>query len=79
MSSESFGPEQLVYRVVVNHEQQYSIWPADQKVPDGWNAEGTVGQKEDCLSRIDQIWTDMRPLSLRKVVAAAAISSRPGL
>jgi MbtH protein len=53
------------YRVVVNHEEQYSIWPAHTELPLGWKAEGTEGIKADCLAHIEVVWTDMRPLSLR--------------
>jgi MbtH protein len=62
--SESTDPEQS-YRVVFNHEEQYSIWPTDQDLPAGWQAEGTSGTKAACLERVEQVWTDMRPLSLR--------------
>lgn len=55
----------LTYLVVVNDEQQYSIWTADSQPPDGWHEEGFSGPKEDCLAHIEQVWTDMRPLSLR--------------
>ena len=58
--------DKTVYQVVVNHEEQYSIWPADRELPLGWTAEGKVGSKADCLEHIKEIWTDMRPLSLRK-------------
>lgn len=58
-------PEQM-YAVVVNHEEQYSIWPADQAVPAGWQTVSYEGSKEACLAYINQVWTDMRPLSLRK-------------
>jgi MbtH protein len=61
------------YRVVVNHEEQYSIWPAGQDLPDGWRADGFSGGKEDCLAHIDQVWTDMRPLSARNAGAKAAV------
>jgi MbtH protein len=54
------------YRVVVNDEEQYSIWLSDRDLPAGWRAEGTEGPKEDCLAHIGEIWTDMRPLSLRR-------------
>lgn len=54
------------YRVVVNHEEQYSIWPADRDLPLGWNDAGKSGTKKECLDHIEQVWTDMRPLSLRK-------------
>ncbi len=55
-----------VYSVVYNDELQYSIWLADRELPLGWHAEGTTGTREVCLSHIGEIWTDMRPLSLRK-------------
>ena len=54
------------YQVVVNHEEQYSIWPADRELPLGWKAAGKSGTKEECLAYIKEVWTDMRPLSLRK-------------
>ncbi|MGJ6960830.1 MbtH family protein [Streptosporangium sp. G11] len=54
------------YRVVVNHEEQYSIWPDDRDIPDGWREEGVSGTKEDCLAHIDRVWTDLRPLSARR-------------
>ncbi|WP_096058237.1 MbtH family protein [Haliangium ochraceum] len=55
-----------MYIVVVNHEEQYSIWPEDRAVPDGWRGAGKAGSKEECLVYVEQIWTDMRPLSLRQ-------------
>jgi uncharacterized protein YbdZ (MbtH family) len=58
------------YVVVVNDEEQYSIWPEGREIPLGWRAEGTSGSKEACLDRIEKVWTDMRPLSLRKALAA---------
>ena len=60
-----------VYRVVVNHEEQYSIWFADREPPAGWREVGKEGPKRDCLAYIDEVWTDMRPLSLRKQMEAA--------
>lgn len=56
------------YVVVVNHEEQYSIWPEDRELPLGWRAEGTAGTKEECLAHIEVVWTDMRPLSLRRAL-----------
>ena len=53
-------------KVVVNHEGQYSLWPADRDPPLGWNAVGFTGTKEECLAQIKEIWTDMTPLSLRR-------------
>lgn len=58
--------DQAVYRVVVNHEEQYSIWPADRELPLGWNDAGKMGSKQECLEFIKEVWTDMRPLSLRR-------------
>jgi MbtH protein len=54
-----------VYKVVMNHEEQYSIWPADRENALGWRDAGRSGTKEECLAYINQVWTDMRPLSLR--------------
>lgn len=58
--------DDLLYRVVVNHEEQYSILPAYQDNPRGWRNDGKTGTKQDCLAYIKEVWTDMRPLSLRK-------------
>ncbi len=55
-----------VYKVVINHEEQYSIWPEDRENPLGWNDVGRSGNKQECLDYIEEVWTDMRPLSLRK-------------
>ncbi len=55
-----------IYKVVLNHEEQYSIWPADRENPVGWRDAGKSGLKSDCLAYIKEVWTDMRPLSLRK-------------
>ena len=57
--------ESVVYKVVVNHEEQYSIWPADREIPLGWKDAGKSGNKAECLAHIKEVWTDMRPLSLR--------------
>jgi MbtH protein len=54
------------YKVVVNHEGQYSIWPAERKNPAGWKDGGKSGSKAECLAYIKEVWTDMRPLTLRK-------------
>jgi MbtH protein len=54
------------YKVVVNHEEQYSIWPAERENPLGWREVGVNGSKAECLAYIKEVWTDMRPLSLRK-------------
>lgn len=54
------------FKVVLNHEEQYSIWPAGRENPPGWRDEGKMGMKQECLEHIKEVWTDMRPLSLRK-------------
>ena len=54
------------YRVVRNHEEQYSIWPLQRDLPLGWEAVGKSGTKAECLSYVEEVWTDMRPLSLRR-------------
>jgi MbtH protein len=55
-----------VYKVVVNHEEQYSIWPAHRDNPLGWRDAGKQGLKSECLGYIKDVWTDMRPSSLRR-------------
>jgi MbtH protein len=57
------------YVAVVNHEEQYSIWLADQPLPPGWSETGKKGTKQECLDYISTVWTDMRPLSLRRQMA----------
>jgi MbtH protein len=59
-----------MYYVVVNHEEQYSIWFSDRIIPNGWTIVGEAAEKEQCLQRINEIWTDMRPLSLRQQLGA---------
>jgi MbtH protein len=58
--------DKTIYKVVVNHEEQYSIWPAHRDNALGWKDAGKSGTKEECLAYIKEVWTDMRPLSLRK-------------
>jgi MbtH protein len=58
-----------IYTVVMNHEEQYSIWPADRELPPGWSAVGKTGPKAECLAYIEEVWTDMRPRSLRERMA----------
>lgn len=57
--------EQDQFRVVVNHEEQYSIWPLDRELPLGWKEMGKHGTRSECLAYIKEVWTDMRPLSIR--------------
>ena len=65
-----------LYRVVVNHEEQYSIWFADRELPPGWNEVGKSGLKGECLSYIKEVWTDMRPLNLRKHMEKLAMEAK---
>ncbi len=60
------------YVVVVNHEEQYSIWPEGDDVPAGWRALERSGRRDECLAYIKDVWTDMRPLSLRQRMQTAA-------
>lgn len=61
-----FDDPDMIFVVVVNHEEQYSIWPYDREIPLGWSTVGVEGSKDECLDYIEEVWTDMRPLSLRK-------------
>lgn len=60
------------YKVVLNHEEQYSIWFADREAPAGWREAGKNGTKQECLAYVEEVWTDMRPLSLRIAMAKDA-------
>ena len=64
-------PDDEVYKVVVNHEEQYSIWPAEKANPWGWTDAGKSGSKTECLAFIKEVWTDMRPLTLRRKMERA--------
>lgn len=55
-----------VFSVVVNHEEQHSVWPAGREVPAGWRETGFTGTRAECLAHIAQVWTDLRPLSVRR-------------
>ena len=61
--------DKTTYKVVVNQEEQYSLWPADRESAPGWRDAGKTGDKADCLDFIKTVWKDMRPLSLRKKMA----------
>jgi MbtH protein len=61
-----------IYNVVINQEEQYSIWPADRANPLGWTDVGKGGPKAECLGYIKEVWTDMRPASLRRAMDNAA-------
>ena len=70
--SSVFDRDDILFQVVVNHEEQYSIMQADRENPCDWKDAGKVGTKNECLAYIQEVWTDMRPLSLRKQMEAEA-------
>lgn len=63
--------DDIRYQVLVNDEGQYSLWPAHNEVPAGWQPDGTEGTREECSAHVDLVWTDMRPRSLREQMDAA--------
>jgi uncharacterized protein YbdZ (MbtH family) len=63
-----FDEETVTFDVVMNDDEQYSIWPQDREVPQGWRKAGVAGTKEECLAYIEENWTDMRPASLRRAM-----------
>ncbi|SDT84449.1 MbtH family protein [Desulfobacula phenolica] len=65
-NEDTASSEQIRYKVVVNDEEQYSIWPYESKVPLGWKELPISGSQKECLTYIEEVWTDMRPLSIRK-------------
>ncbi|MQU14127.1 MULTISPECIES: MbtH family protein [unclassified Pseudomonas] len=70
--SSVFDRDDILFQVVVNHEEQYSIWPDYKAIPNCWRAVGKSGLKPECLAYIEEVWTDMRPLSLRQKMDAVA-------
>jgi len=75
MTSSTDAEDTTIYKVVVNHEEQYSIWPLRKPNPLGWSDGGKSGNKEECLAYIREVWTDMRPLSLRQAMERRTASS----
>jgi MbtH protein len=71
--SDNDGEDNITYKVVVNQEEQYSIWPGNKELPAGWSTAGKEGPKTECLDYIKEVWTDMRPLSLRKKMEAEGL------
>ncbi len=71
-----FEDENGEYLVLVNDEEQHSLWPSFREIPAGWTAVGPSGKRQECLDRIEAVWTDMRPLSLRKKMKEAAQQRR---
>jgi MbtH protein len=68
-------PREPLFLVVVNHEEQYSIWPAARELPSGWDAVGAPALKDECLDRIEEQWTDMRPRSVREHIDANSVNN----
>lgn len=73
-----FEDETISYFVVINDEEQYSIWPADRNLPAGWYSVGDARSREECLTYIEEIWTDMRPKSVREALAAQSSTGPTG-
>jgi MbtH protein len=65
------GEADIAYDVVVNHEEQYSIWPVGQPIPAGWRAVGFRGSRSAALDHVAEVWTDITPLSVRRATAAS--------
>jgi MbtH protein len=65
MNSQGDDPD-IIYKVVVNHEGQYSIWPVERENAIGWRDAGKSGSKAECLAHVKEVWTDMRPVTLWK-------------
>jgi MbtH protein len=76
MTSDKAVPPIALFEVVLNDEEQYSIWPADKDIPAGWKKAGKQASKEVCLDYIKDVWSDMRPLSLRKQMATKAAAGQ---
>jgi len=71
----SWDDESAEFEVLINHEEQYSIWPSYKAMPAGWRSVGKQGKKAECLAYIEACWTDMRPLSLRQAMARDGATS----
>jgi MbtH protein len=68
----AFDDEATVFVVLMNDEDQYSLWPGFKEIPAGWKQVGPTGSKQECLAYVDANWTDMRPRSLREAKEAAS-------
>lgn len=66
--------ENAMYKVLINHEDQYSLWPIGTPNPPGWREAEKEGTKEECLAYVEEYWTDMRPLSLQRSMQDAGIA-----
>ncbi|PUA29927.1 MAG: antibiotic synthesis protein MbtH [Cellvibrio sp. 79] len=80
MTTSCFEREDETFIVLINHEEQFSIWPKWKAIPNGWNAvEGISGNKKSVLEYVEKNWTDMRPRSLRQWMEEQAIKSNDTL
>jgi MbtH protein len=73
-----FEDEDGEFLVLVNHEDQYSLWPSFRDVPSGWTTVGPRGKRKECLAWIEVNWTDMRPRSLKEAMAQDAMQRSGG-
>ncbi|EJN01799.1 MbtH family NRPS accessory protein [Herbaspirillum sp. YR522] len=71
----SFDRDDTNFRVLVNHEEQYSLWPDYKSVPGGWRDTGVSGNRAHCLQHIESVWVDMRPRSLREFMQQQAANA----
>jgi MbtH protein len=71
-----FDDDSVIMNVVVNEEGQYSIWPEFKPLPHGWRTAGKSGTRTECLAYIRELWTDMRPASLRRILAEAEAEAK---
>ena len=69
--------DKFEYMVLVNDEEQHSLWPTFKEIPKGWRQVGPVGTKAECLAYVEEVWTDITPLSVRKQMEEAAAGRRP--
>ncbi len=76
MSTTDGSEDARTYGVVINDEEPFSIWLADRDVPSGWRTLGETGSKTDCLAHMEEVWTDMRPLSLREMAGRTGLGGR---
>jgi uncharacterized protein YbdZ (MbtH family) len=69
MSTNPFDDDGGAFYVLINEEEQYSLWPAFAEIPAGWRAVYGAASRAECLDYVDENWPDMRPKSLREDMA----------
>ncbi|MYR83679.1 MbtH family NRPS accessory protein [Streptomyces sp. SID685] len=70
MSSNPFDDEDGRFFVLVNDEEQHSLWPTFAEVPSGWRVVFGEADRQECLQYVEENWTDLRPKSLQEAMAA---------